>query len=239
MANPPSALTREALLSGELARLVLAQNPQAHVLSDAERAASLGAILADRPEHGAGLWVFAYGSLLWNPMIRIVGREVARAHGWHRSFSLAARGGRGTAEAPGAMLGLEAGGVCDGAVLRIAEADIASELDLRWRREMVADGYIPRWLDVTTPAGGPLSQGGSAEGTSAPGVSRAIGFVINPAMPSYCGDLPESEIVRRLATARGWLGTAAEYVFNTQANLHELSIHDPLIERIAAAVAAY
>jgi cation transport protein ChaC len=32
--------------------------------------------------------VFAYGSLIWNPVFEPADRELATAYGWHRSFSL-------------------------------------------------------------------------------------------------------------------------------------------------------
>jgi len=227
-ALPPTGaaggLTREFLLSGGLAASIREINPDMRVLSDAERAASLAAVLAQRPEHGDGIWVFAYGSLIWNPAIHITQRRNARVIGWHRSFCLATRAGRGDAATPGMLLGLEPGGSCDGAVLRVAEADIAQELDILWRREMVADGYIPRWLSVTAPDGAALGS--------------ALAFTINPHAPNYAGNVAEAELIRRLAQARGKLGTAAEYLFNTRDGLRQLGISDPLLDRLSAAVKA-
>ncbi len=196
-----SPLTRELLLAGNLGEIIARANPGIRILSDAERTQSLRAILDTRPEHGEGAWVFAYGSLIWNPLIEYVEQRMAVVPGWHRAFCLSTGAGRGTPENPGVMLGLRDGSTCVGAALRIAETVLERELDLLWRREMVADGYIPRWVPLEDGEGGSLG--------------HAIAFTINPQGPSYCGDLPESEIVRRLATARGGLGTAAEYLFRT------------------------
>ncbi len=217
-------LTREYLLTGELAEMMRKQHPELHVLSDAERADNLTALLAERPDHGSGVWVFGYGSLIWNPTMHIADRKLAWVNGWHRSFCLATRSGRGDAAIPGMLLGLEQGGECVGAVLRVDEAHLATELDILWRREMVANGYIPRWVEFTTPDG---EMGGSA-----------IAFTINPAGPNYEGNLSQRELIHRLANARGRLGSAADYLFNTRNGLREMGINDPLLERLGAAVEA-
>jgi len=222
--EPPLALTREFLQRGDLPALIARLMPDVRVLTDAERAASLHAMLAARPEHGDGVWLFAYGSLIWNPTIHYRARRLARAIGWHRSFCLNVRAGRGTPQNPGLMLGLKSGGACTGAAFRIEEPLVEQELDLLWRREMVADGYVPRWVTIE-----------DADGQE---IGAAIAFTINPDGPSYCGDLPEAEVVRRLATARGGLGTGAEYLFNTRDGLRGLGIRDPFVERLAELVSA-
>lgn len=215
-------LNREFLLSGRLAEEIRKWSPEVRVLSDEERNASLHALLDERPDPpGQGVWVFAYGSLIWNPMVHFVQREVAHTPDWHRNFCLQTKGGRGTPENPGLMLGLREGGGCTGVAFRIAEELIAPELDLLWRREMVARGYIPRWV--------PLHDRGGAL------VGHGIAFTIDPEGPGYC-DLAEEVVVRRLATARGRMGTAAEYLYRTRDGLRELDIHCPFVERIASLV---
>ena len=225
--KPEYFLNREFLLSGRLGEEIRRINPEMKVLSDAERAASLRAMLADRPDAGPdgaqGVWVFAYGSLIWNPMVHHVDRVAAHTPDWHRSFCLSVKGGRGTPDNPGLMLGLRPGGGCTGVAFRIEEALVEPELDLLWRREMVARGYIPRWVKLSSPAGETIGHG--------------IAFTIDPEGPGYC-DLCEEDVVRRLATASGRMGTAAEYLFRTRDGLRELGIHCPFVERIAILVDA-
>jgi glutathione-specific gamma-glutamylcyclotransferase len=216
-------LTREYLLSGELEDMVRAAMPGVRVFTETEREASLASVLAARPE-GAALSVFGYGSLLWNPAIHVAGRRGVVAQGWHRSFCLLARGGRGTPESPGLMLGLAPGGTCQGVALDLDPAQARTELTILWRREMIADGYIPRWVKLATPDGADAGW--------------AIAFAINPAGPSYAGDLDEATIVERLATARGRLGTAAEYLFNTRDGLAAIGVTDPYLDALAAKVRA-
>jgi len=64
-----------------------------------------------RPE---ALWVFAYGSLIWNPEFAPVEQRPAMAPGWHRSFCLKLTRWRGTRELPALMLALDRGGSCNG-----------------------------------------------------------------------------------------------------------------------------
>ena len=221
---PRPALTRELLLDGRLADMIARASPEVRVLTEAERRASLHAALTARPERGSGIWLFAYGSLIWNPTIRITSQRPARVHGWHRAFCLTARAGRGTPENPGLLLGLRPGGDCPGAVLRVPEEGLEHELDVLWRREMVTGSYTPRWLPAT-----------DADGAALP---PALAFTIEDTSHGYAGDLPEDEVVERLATAGGELGTCAEYLFRTTEGLHRMGIRDPALERIAALVQA-
>ncbi len=218
-------LTREFLLSGVLPGLMAKLNPGIKVLTDEQRQASLRALLDIRPERGRGVWVFAYGSLIWNPMIEYAARRMAVVPGWRRAFCLKVRSGRGSPDNPGLMLGLMPGGACTGVAFLVAEELVEPELDLIWRREMVAEGYIPRWVPL-------LDEAGVAYG-------HGIAFTINPGGPSYCGDLPLDEQVQRLATAAGGLGSAAEYLLRTRDGLREMGIEDEFVEELSRLVEAH
>jgi cation transport protein ChaC len=191
--------------------------------TEAERAASIQETLAGRPP-GEPVWLFGYGSLIWNPTIHTVERRNARIEGWHRAFCLSVSVGRGTRANPGLVLGLDAGGSCTGVAFRLAEDAIGGELKLLWRREMLANAYVPRWLDV-------LDETGVRFGS-------AIAFVIDPATDRYAGNLAHEVIIERLATAVGELGSAADYLFRTRDGLRAQGIPDPELERLAASVEA-
>jgi glutathione-specific gamma-glutamylcyclotransferase len=62
--------------------------------------ASLVETLQRKPTETDDVWVFAYGSLMWNPMMRFDQRRVATLHGWHRSFCLRMDVGRASPEMP-------------------------------------------------------------------------------------------------------------------------------------------
>ena len=215
-------LTRDMLANGGLLRLVAETSPTLPMLSEAERAASLADTLAQRPAGADGVWLFAYGSLIWNPALDFVERRVARVHGWHRAFCLSTIAGRGTPEAPGLVLALDRGGACTGAAFRVAEAKVETELALLWQREMLSGSYAPRWATV--------------RGADGAAFGSAIAFTIRREGPFYTGHLSREELVRRLATARGALGSCAEYLLNTRDGLRSLGIRDPWVERLAAEV---
>lgn len=78
------------------------------------------------------IWVFAYGSLMWNPGFDVAGFERAVAFGWHRAFALRIERLRATSDAPGLMLALQPGGSCTG---------LTSSLPARRRRKI----YVGSW----------------------------------------------------------------------------------------------
>ena len=195
------------------------QDAGMRVLSDEERAASLNALLA-AVDCSAGAWVFAYGSLIWNPAFECVEQRGGHIHGFHRRFCLWTHLGRGTPDRPGLVLGLERGGSCRGVAFRIASECVACELDVIWRREMVSGAYRPRWLPVRTDAG----------------TVQAIAFVINPDHDRYAGVLPDDQVVEAIAHAEGRIGPCCDYLFNTVDHLDRLGIHDRGLKRMRDAV---
>lgn len=217
-------LTRDLLRGGGMLHMVAHCAPTMRLLTDEQRAESLRRTLAARPaDAGCGVWLFAYGSLIWNPALRFTGRRTARVHGWHRRFCLSTIAGRGTPETPGLVLGLDRGGACMGAAFHIAEEVVEEELTLLWQREMLSGSYAPRWVPLRASGGGPFGHG--------------IAFTVDRAGPFYAGALNEDEVVRRLATAQGALGSSADYLFHTRDGLRSLGVRDPAVERLAARVA--
>ncbi len=92
-------LTREMIDAGAIDLMVARDAPAVRILSDAERRESLLRTLAGNPQ--PDVWLFGYGSLVWNPTVRFDERRVARVAGWHRAFCLATPAGRGSVNNPG------------------------------------------------------------------------------------------------------------------------------------------
>jgi cation transport protein ChaC len=218
---PPFELTREAVLGDSIRALLQATDPELVLLTPEEHRVSIDGLLRQRPDSG-DVWLFAYGSLIWNPLIHFVEKRVATARGYHRCFCLWSRTGRGTVAKPGLTLGLENGGCCRGVAYRIAEAQAGHELEIIWRREMLTGAYAPRWLKLE----------------SAAGALHAIAFLINRGHCRYAGRLPEDKIIAAIAEAHGPLGACATYLFNTVAHLEELGISDRQLKRLRDRVAA-
>jgi glutathione-specific gamma-glutamylcyclotransferase len=156
------------------------------------------------------IWVFAYGSLIWNPIFKYSDRCVGIVYGWHRHFCLWTPLGRGTPENPGLVLGLDRGGSCRGIIYRVAANDVATELLLLWRREMVARTYIPRWVKVV----------------SGEQVVKAIAFVINSHHSLYAPKLSLDDTAYAISKAHGSLGSCADYLLQTVEGLAEFGIVD-------------
>ena len=177
-----------------------------------ERAASLHATLAAAPAGAlAGdVWVFGYGSLVWNPAFEYAEKRRGRIYGFHRAYCIWSHLGRGTPDNPGLMLALDRGGSCCGAGFRIAPDQLEEELSILWAREMAMNSYVPTWVTVHTEEG-PVN---------------GLTFTIDRSHARYVGRLPPDIVAGHLATAEGYLGTSAEYLENTVAHLAELGIHD-------------
>ncbi len=79
-----------------------------------EREAGRRDWLADRWDQD--LWMFGYGSLMWDPSVEFA--EVHQAHcpEYQRSFCLWDEAGRGSFEEPGLMMAIDEGGNCEGLV---------------------------------------------------------------------------------------------------------------------------
>jgi cation transport protein ChaC len=217
---PTVVITREALADGSLLAGVRARLlPGMVVRSDAEIEASLDAMLATH-DPAADVWVFGYGSLMWNPAFAYAERRVGLIRGYHRRFCLWLEMGRGSPGNPGLMLALDRGGVCRGVAFRVPAAQARGELLLVWRREMFGTAYIARWVQVRMV------------GATVP----AITFVVNREHPRYAGRVSDAEAAKHIATATGALGSCASYLENTMGHLRELGIRDAGIERIAAVI---
>jgi len=217
----PAVLSRSLLQGNDLAAIIRRDAPHLRLFTEEERRVSLDEMLKFRPD--GNVWVFGYGSLIWNPAIKYVERRVAHINGWHRSFCMSIVAGRASPSAPGLMLALDEGGHCSGSAFRLAEADVRSELTLLWRREMLCHGgYIPRWLRLVDANG--------------QGFGHAVAFTINPNGGKYAGDMPTDAVVRRLATAAGGLGSCADYLFQTRDGLRSHGIPDATLEQLARQV---
>lgn len=179
-------------------------------MSDEARRASLKA-MRDSVPVGTDVWIFGYGSLMWNPAIHVADSRRAHVRGYHRTFCLTLGVGRGTPEKPGLMLAIDRGGSCTGVAHRIAAEQVESELSILWLREMVSGAYEPRWVNAD------IDQIGR---------TRVLTFVINRSHPRYEGSLLEEAAAQRIATAKGILGTNREYLYRTVKRLTELGIED-------------
>lgn len=184
---------------------------------DATRERMRHEAMAVRPE--GPLWVFAYGSLMWDPAVDFTEVRRATLQGFSRSMCLVDRmGGRGTSEAPGLMAGLDEGGECEGLAFRLPDDVQDRESERLWRREMMAPAY--RAVFATAHTGqGPIT---------------ALAFAADHETEMIEADLPREDQLRYLAMGEGTLGTSMEYLENLLAQFEALDIHDPELDALLA-----
>jgi len=159
------------------------------------------------------LWVFGYGSLMWNPGFHFEERVIARLDGFARTFCMRSIHHRGTPEAPGLVLALDPArnASCEGLVLRVKSGTEAETLEYLRERELISSAYLELTHVVT------LTDGRQVD---------AITFGVDTDHVQYCGGLPLEEQAMIIAQAVGGRGPNTEYLFNTAGHLTELGIHD-------------
>ncbi len=184
--------------------------PENWRLSDQELEHTRLALLKQR-DSAQALWIYAYGSLMWDPGFHFDEVRFADLAGHRRRFLFRTTLGRGSPETPGLMLSLEPGpDVCRGLVFRV-RADCADlESACLWRREMIRGSYRPAWLAVDTPQG----------------AVTALVFAANPTHPDHVGELPLSQTAAMIAGASGVIGSNRQYLEQLAEQLDELGIAD-------------
>ncbi|MGB3555833.1 MAG: gamma-glutamylcyclotransferase [Jannaschia sp.] len=167
------------------------------------------------------VWVFGYGSLLWNPGIEVAETRRATLHGYRRRFCMWSIHHRGSDDDPGLVLALEAaeGTSCEG--LAIRAADPGPALEALRARELVSAAYLEAWVDLTC-----------ADGTAL----RSRAYVIDPEHRQYARNLSIDEQARVIARARGGRGPNHEYLTQTADALHGLDIGDADMDRLVTRV---
>jgi len=218
--SPPIRLTEE-LIARRFAVPVPDGGRVGPYLNEAEIASRLDADVAAAggPDHD--VWLFGYGSLVWQPRFEVAERRIARAHGWHRRFCLWQWWSRGTREAPNLMLALDRGGSCLGVAYRVPGPDVKSKVADLWRQELMGDGYRSQWVSLTSREG-PL---------------RAVTFVANRKTERYAGRLSDQAVADCIAEACGHRGSGAEYLMKTVDALERTGLHDGMLWRLQAMVA--
>ncbi|MBM3564757.1 MAG: gamma-glutamylcyclotransferase [Alphaproteobacteria bacterium] len=165
------------------------------------------------------IWVFGYGSLMWDPDFPHAEIRAARLRGYHRALCILSTRYRGTHEKPGLVLGLDRGGVCVGRAFRVRGKDAKRVLAHLHEREMFHNVYDPRWLKAETPKG-PVS---------------AYAFVVRRDHPRYVGKLPRARAVELILQGRGQRGRSLDYLRETVRHMDELGVADTALHRLLEA----
>lgn len=171
------------------------------------------------------MWVFGYGSLVWNPGFDVAEQCIATLPDYARSFCMRSIHHRGTEAAPGLVLALDAapGAACQGVAMAVRAGQEDEVLGYLRARELISSAYLERMLDIDLVSGERV---------------RAVTYVIDAAHVQYCGGLPLEEQAGIIARAVGGRGPNTEYLYNTASHLTQLGISDADLEWLSARVRA-
>ncbi|KPQ07596.1 MAG: cation transport protein ChaC [Rhodobacteraceae bacterium HLUCCA12] len=163
------------------------------------------------------LWVFGYGSLIWDPGFAWSARAVARLDGYHRSFCMRSIHHRGTPDEPGLVLALDAArdAHCTGIAFQIAPQIAEETLEYLRARELISAAYLETRQPVALEGGQMVN---------------AVTYVIDRDHAQYCGGLALEEQAQIIARATGGRGSNCAYLYQTAAHLRTLGLTDPELD---------
>ncbi|MCZ4354529.1 gamma-glutamylcyclotransferase [Roseovarius aestuarii] len=169
------------------------------------------------------MWVFGYGSLVWNPGFDVADQRIATLSDYARSFCMRSIHHRGTEVDPGLVLALDEmpGATCQGVAMAVVEGQEEPVLEYLRARELVSSAYLERTLQIRLDCGQQV---------------QAVTYVIDADHVQYCGGLPLEEQAGIIARAVGGRGPNTEYLYNTTSHLAHLGISDPDLEWLSARV---
>jgi glutathione-specific gamma-glutamylcyclotransferase len=162
-------------------------------------------------------WVFAYGSLIWNPEVDFKSFHIGKVYGRHRNFCVRSTKYRGTPASPGVVLGLDTGGSCVGVAYELRQTTKIDSIKKLYRREMLNRIYIPTLVNVHM---------GNNQ------LVRALTFVANRRNDAYL-TMTEDQLFNRLNVCVGDRGANKDYALNTWEALKAHGVHDERLEKIA------
>lgn len=151
----------------------------------------------------SGIWVFGYGSLVWNPGFDFVRSQIGYIRGYDRRFWQGNDKHRGTPEKIGRVATLverEEGQVWGRAfLLRDDDASSRASLSYLDQREAKLGGYSVRFVQFRPrdPREDPF---------------HALVYIATASNPLYLGPASHVQLADEVLAARGFCGANAEYV---------------------------
>lgn len=222
IADPTQSYLRSFTTTDLAAKMKELGLPQNWWYSDEEREAMRAQTFAGHRDND--LWVFGYGSLMWDPGFRFAEVRRAQVPDHARRFILKdTYGARGTFDAPGLMAALDKGPGCDGLLFRIAREQIEEETEVLWRREQIGPAYSATFVEAIV-ADQPIT---------------ALTFVADHDADMIDANLTRQEQIHFLATGTGFLGSSLDYLRNIARKFAALGVHDEDVATLLRETEAY
>jgi cation transport protein ChaC len=192
-------------------------------MSPEEKQQSLLETRAGRPSDEP-MWVFGFGSLMWNPCFDYEIKTAAVLKGYDRKFHIWTTRARGTPNNPGLGLCLEdCAGACRGVAFRLVEGDVEAAWERLWEREMGSGIYRPVWVSLESEDHDRIV---------------ALTFVVNREHPHYAGPMPSERMADIMAGAKGSYGLCRDYLAGTIEEMRKLDVSDSDLEELLSRVDA-
>jgi len=170
------------------------------------------------------VWVFGYGSLIWQPGFDFAERRHATLPGRQRAFCVRTVHHRGAPGLPGLVMGLKPGGACVGIAYRVETALAEQVADYLRERELDHyPVYQEARVDIHLDDARPVS---------------ATTYLPREEHPDFLPDLTLMEQLAIIRPARGVSGTNPDYVRSAAGSLRDMGIDEPAIFAVEAALDA-
>jgi cation transport protein ChaC len=165
-------------------------------------------------------WVFAYGSLMWNPDFIFFESAPAGLDFYKRSLCVWSWHHRGTEKNPGLVFGLDKTcnktDCCEGRAFLVSSQHRCDVLTRLKSRELITDIYQPKMLQLQL----------------ANEVISALTFVVDPCHKQYANNLPLRRCVDIINKAKGKSGSNIDYVIETWRYLKSSGVDDKALEAL-------
>jgi cation transport protein ChaC len=165
------------------------------------------------------LWVYAYGSLMWDPRFPHVETRPAVLFGYHRALCIFSVRNRGTPDCPGLVVGLDRGGSCRGHALRVAAENVAATRAYLDERELGTGVYTPAMRRVRLDRNETVP---------------ALAFVTRRNHTQYAGGLAPERAAELVLQGHGAYGSSLDYLRNVVRHLDAFGIGDGPLHHVLA-----
>ncbi len=165
--------------------------------------------------HAGDIWVFGYGSLMWNPGFPFAERHPATAHGVHRRLCVYSHRYRGTPEKPGSSWACCAAAAAMASPSACSRSDVQATRAYLTEREQTTKVYHEVFRPVRL-----------RDGRNVP----ALCYVVDQNHKQFAGRLSAEEQLRFVADSCGSFGPNRDYVCNSATSLKEIGVSDRTLQ---------
>ncbi|CAF2036347.1 gamma-glutamylcyclotransferase 2-1 [Brassica rapa] len=176
------------------------------------------------------LWVFGYGSLIWNPGFDFDEKLIGYIKDYKRVFDLGCIDHRGTPEHPARTCTLEesTGAICWGAAYCVRGGPEKEKLAMEYLEGRECEYDSKTLVEFYTET--------DTTKQSKPILTGVIVFTSTPDKLSnkyYLGPAPLEEMAMQIATASGPCGNNREYLFKLEKAMHDIEHEDEYVIELA------